>query len=259
MMDKAYILENGILEQYVLGELTKSEQQDVENALVDFPELKEVLKTIEIDFENIAFENELEVPGHVKRTLLDQIGENTEKILLGEQKPSRNFNYAIAASLAGLLLVTSMYVFYKWQSTEQQLQIVEETNASMIDTIAVLNASIADTNKLYRNVADPETEKYVLKGNALMPEATVVSYVNNTKKSIVINTQQLPKLDDGHDYQMWADVKGVMVDMGIINKTKDMMTMTYIDNAESLNITIEPAGGSDHPNVSQLVTNIYLR
>jgi hypothetical protein len=47
--------------------------------------------------------------------------------------------------------------------------------------------------------------------------------------------------------------------MGVISKNKTVMSMAYIDHAESLNITIEPAGGNDHPTVSRLVTNVYLR
>ena len=86
-----------------------------------------------------------------------------------------------------------------------------------------------------------------------------MSYVNHKIKSVVINTERLPKLDPDHDYQMWADVEGEMIDMGVISKDKTLMAIAYIDHAESLNITIEPAGGNDHPTVSRLVTNVYLR
>ncbi len=74
----------------------------------------------------------------------------------------------------------------------------------------------------------------------------------------VINTKKLPQLDADHDYQMWADVDGEMIDMGVIPKNKELIAMTYINNAESLNITIEPAGGNDHPTVERLISNVYL-
>ena len=75
----------------------------------------------------------------------------------------------------------------------------------------------------------------------------------------MINTERLPDLDADHDYQMWADVEGEMINMGVISKDKKLMAMNYIDHSESLNITIEPAGGNDHPTVERLVTNVYLR
>ena len=44
----------------------------------------------------------------------------------------------------------------------------------------------------------------------------------------------------------------------LLDTNTEMLAMTYIDHAESLNITIEPAGGNDHPTVSKLITNIYM-
>ncbi len=82
--------------------------------------------------------------------------------------------------------------------------------------------------------------------------------MNHNDKSVFINTKQLPEIDKDHDYQMWADVDGEMIDMGVINKGQSLMAMNYIENAESLNITIEPAGGNDHPTVERLISNVYL-
>jgi anti-sigma-K factor RskA len=97
-----------------------------------------------------------------------------------------------------------------------------------------------------------------MKGNELMPEASVISYVNHKNRTVIVNASGLPELPSDKDYQLWADVEGVMIDMGVIPKKSEMIAMTYIEDAESLNITIEPAGGNDHPTVSQLITNVYL-
>jgi hypothetical protein len=165
----------------------------------------------------------------------------------------------IAAGFAAILCIGLIYMFTQLNTTKKQLEIVEQENTKLNKNIENLNNYLMETNKWYVAINDPDVQKYVLKGNALMPEATVISYVNNIKRSVVVNTKRLPELDDQHDYQMWADVEGEMINMGIIDKTKDMIAMNYIDNAESLNITIEPLGGNDHPTVSQLITNIYLK
>lgn len=259
MMDKTYILENGILEQYVLGELTASEQQQVEVALGLHAELRKQLEQIEIDFENLAFENGINAPDTVKKQLFQSIADKGVKTLPIDSNKTKNYSLGIAASIAGLLSIGSIYMYSELASIKQQLQIVEQDNIQLNTDLENLNTDLVETKKWYATINDPETEKYVLKGNSLLPSATLISYVNDSKKSVVINTEQLPKLDKEHDYQMWADVEGVMVNMGIIDPNKDMLAMNYIENAESLNITIEPVGGSDHPTVSQLVTNIYLK
>ena len=92
----------------------------------------------------------------------------------------------------------------------------------------------------------------------MAPDAQIVNYINHKEKLVVINTKSLHMLDDEHDYKMWADVEGKMINMGLISKNASLVVMNYIEKAESLNITIEPKGGSDNPNVAQLIGNVYL-
>ncbi len=258
MMEKTYILDNGLLELYVLGELNADEQAQLETAIAQHPELKLQLDTIEANFEKMALENAIDAPKEIKSNVLNTISKSSTKtVSIAPQKSLRPY-LNIAASVAALLFIGSIYMFSQLNNTKKQLQLVEQENKKLNSNIENLNNYLMETNKWYVAINDPDVQKYVLTGNALMPEATVISYVNNEKKSVVINTKYLPKLDDEHDYQMWADVEGEMINMGVIDKDKDMLAMNYIDNAESLNITIEPAGGNDHPTVSQLITNIYL-
>ena len=107
-------------------------------------------------------------------------------------------------------------------------------------------------------LADPETEQHELTGNSKMPDMRLVSYVNHINKSVMVNTAQLSELSEDQDYQMWADVDGEMIDMGVIDLEQPLLAMSYIDDAESFNITIEPKGGSEHPTVSRLIANSIL-
>nr|WP_321237093.1 anti-sigma factor [uncultured Psychroserpens sp.] len=258
-MEKTYILENGLLERYVLGELSKVENQQIEAALNKYPELKTELEAIETSFETLAIENAIDVPTSVKPELLKNISNATSKVVsISSQNTLRPY-LKITAGIAAVFCIGLIYMFTQLNATKKQLRVVEEENTKLNRNIENLNNYLMETNKWYVAINDPDVQKYVLKGNALMPEATVISYVNDAKKSVVINTKRLPKLDADHDYQMWADVEGEMINMGIIDRNKDMLAMNYIDNTESLNITIEPAGGNDHPTVSQLITNVYLK
>lgn len=258
-MDKTYILDQGILELYVLGELNDREQQQVEDALRQYPELKTELEQIEVKFETMAFEHAIEAPESVKKDLITNVSNNKSKTIPLQQTKKNNNSYlAIAASLSGLLLVGSIYLYSEWNSTKNQLKLVEDQNEELHTKIDHLATDLDETNSLLASINNPNTKKYILKGNDLMPEAKLISYVNDTEKSVVINTEYLPELDEEHDYQMWADVNGEMIDMGVIDTDQVMLAMRYIENSESLNITIEPAGGNDHPTVSKLITNVYL-
>lgn len=258
MMDKKTILDNGLLEQYLLGELNAQECEQIEQALVSDTELKAQFDALEKDFEILGLENAIEPPKGIKHQLIQDIREARES---KNNKSNNNLKFylGIAASVAALLMLSSFWMYNELSDVKQQLQTVETEKTELNDKLNILNQQLENETALFATVTHPDTEQYVLKGNTLMPDGKVVSYVNHSTKSVVINTERLPKLDDAHDYQMWANVEGEMINMGVIAKDQNLMAMTYIDHAESLNITIEPAGGNDHPTVSQLVTNVYLK
>ncbi|MCA0153574.1 anti-sigma factor [Winogradskyella vincentii] len=260
-MDKKKLLDNGLLEQYLLGELNADQCNEIEKLLASDPELKAKYDLLEQDFESMGLENAIEPPVEVKSNILKLVSKTTipkAKVIKLYSGGNDKYYLGIAASVAGLLLVGSIWMFSQLSEVKQQLNTVESTNSELNNTIDKLNKELNSNTTLYATLSHPDTEQYILKGNTLMPEGKVVSYVNHTTKSVVINAEKLPDLDAEHDYQMWADVEGEMINMGVISKDKNLLAMNYIDHAESLNITIEPAGGNDHPTVSRLVTNIYL-
>lgn len=257
-MDKKTILENGLLEQYLLGELDVDQTTELENLLATNDDLKAELEALEKDFERIGQENAIAPPTEVKTNLMAYAkGDNAVITLKSHNK--MKYLFGVAASIAGLLLLGSFWMYTQLNEVQQRLNTVEGNNEELNRTIEKLNNTLNTKETLFATLSHPDTEQYVLEGNALMPEGKMLSYVNHTTKSVVVNTERLPKLNNDEDYQMWADVEGEMINMGVISKSSQLMAMNYIDHAESLNITIEPSGGSEHPTVSRLVTNVYLK
>ena len=258
MIDKKMIIESGMLVEYMLGELNREDHLQVEQLLNSDRELKAQYDQMEKDFEKMSLENTADVPKMVKENLLNEIQKTT---LDSNKKISQHHfrtYFAIAASIAALLMFGCMYLFSELNDIQAQYESVENSNSELKSDIDNLKTSVKTKDELFALIINPDTEQYTMKGNALAPNAKVVSYVNHSKQSVIINTERLPELDAAHDYQMWADVEGEMINMGVIDSDKNLMAMNYINDAESLNITIEPAGGNDHPTVSRLVTNVYL-
>jgi len=82
--------------------------------------------------------------------------------------------------------------------------------------------------------------------------------LTNTRLKTINGPQTIPLILHGNTYQMWSDVDGEMIDMGLLQTNEELITLKYIDKAESLNITIEPAGGNDHPTVEKLIAYVTL-
>ncbi|PQV47877.1 anti-sigma-K factor rskA [Jejuia pallidilutea] len=257
MMNKAYILENGIIELYLLGELGAQEELALERLLAKDDDLKVHFKSIESNFEAMALDNAIAPPKIVKAHVLNSIRSTNNVMPLPTAPPLKRY-LGIVASIAAILIVGSIWMYSQLNETKQQLKIAKDTNDLLLKDIIDLQENLKSATTWLDVLNSPNTKQYILKGNTLSPSARVVSYVNHEYKKVIINTVDLPKLDEAHDYQMWADVDGEMIDMGVINKNSQLVAMNYIEDAASLNITIEPSGGSDHPTVSRLITNIYL-
>lgn len=163
--------------------------------------------------------------------------------------------FPVAASIAAIFMVISLIFWSQLNDVKIELSTTISKQESLIDSLNTVAKNSIDKDNWIAYVNDPNTERHLLLGNELAPDAAVLSYVNHDQKSVLINIHNLPKLED-KDYQMWADVDGEMIDMGVIDSSQSTLAMNYIEDAESINITIEEKGGSDHPDVSQLIGSL---
>ena len=66
-MDKKKILEDVLLEQYLLGELPREQEILIQKVLDQDDDLKNIFNEIEEEFERIAFENAINPPKKQKK------------------------------------------------------------------------------------------------------------------------------------------------------------------------------------------------
>ncbi|MGV6832015.1 MAG: anti-sigma factor [bacterium] len=254
MLDKNTIISSQLLEQYALGTLSIDLIDQVEEALLADADLRSQLQEIEISLENIALENTIDPPAFIKENILSQI---PDKSLKSGPKNNNSLLW-IAASVAALLGFLYFNQYSQNNELKDTIKSVEIQNETIQNELKNTNELVSELESLTAFLNNPSTDRVVLNGNTKSPNSSLVSYYNNTEKKVLVTTNKLEPLSDEHDYQMWADVDGEMINMGIIDTNKALLAMQYIPEAESFNITIEPKGGSDHPTVSELIANTYL-
>ena len=264
MKDRDTIIQSGMLEQYFLGTLPEEQIVVLEKMLAEDEVLAAKFSEIETDFENIAFENAVQPPSSIKENLFAAIQDDPKVKTLPKEEASETKRIQpklfmwIAAGIAAIFMVSSLWMFTEWNSSTTNLNVVQETVQTQQERIAALEAELETAELLVKVIKDPNTEQYALKTNRRLPKGEAVAYINHERKYAVLNPQKLPELLEDKTYQMWADVQGEMISMGVIDKKKEVIVLEYIPAATSLNITIEPSGGSDHATVEQLVANVYL-
>jgi len=263
-MDKKSILEDGLLEQYLLGELSNEQEIQIQEVLEGHADLKQVFEGLEEEFERIGFENAITPPESIKKALenaLENRGEKSEIKDISGPKTEDRFNYsrlAVAASLAAIFALSSFWFYNRWQTAEDNLEALQQQTIAMQDRLSNLEQTFDVTNRRYQSINNRNVIPLLLKGNSSYPGSRAVAYVNHATQSVMVNSQGLPPLQKDKTYQMWADVDGVMIDMGLLPADTVLIPLKYIARAESLNITIEPAGGNDHPTVENLISNVLL-
>ena len=132
MMDKKKLLDNGLLEQYLLGELNADQCNEIEKLLASDPELKAKYDLLEQDFEYMGLENAIEPPAEVKSNILKHLSKPTipkAKVIKLYSGGNDKYYLGIAASVAGLLLVGSIWMFSHLSEVKLQLNTVESNNS----------------------------------------------------------------------------------------------------------------------------------
>lgn len=242
-------LDSDLLEKYLLGNTTEVETLQVERYIAMYPEVRETYEELQDNLEIFAKLHAIKSPEGLK----DKIHARIKSERKGRRK---FFTYAIAASFIAVMFASASYFFYN------QNQNLQEENSMVSNKIKLLEENMKQQLEDVRNqfivLNNPQTKKYTVKGNQKAKELKAVAYINPVKKLSYINVSKLPNLPESQCFQMWAEVNGEMINLGIIEQSSDnqnLMALPYADNAVGY-ITIEPKGGNVLPSVENIVANI---
>lgn len=246
------ILNSDLLQRYILGETSLEETLLVESSIIENNSVKQKLFEIESDLEKMAFENKINPPSEVEKKLFSN--------LEPRNRFTKNNYWWLAASLVvglslGFLLLQSNN---KLNTLTVDLQKLKLENDTLQTKLAGLEKNNQENEKWNTFIQLPTTKKFVLKPTKVAPNTIAISYVNEKDKMVVLDLKSLPEITPDEDFQVWADIDGEMIDMGVVENTSKFIAMQYLEASQSINITIEPKGGSLHPTVERLIANAYL-
>ena len=253
-------LNSNLLEKYLIGQTNTSETLEVEHYIKTYPTIKKAYSNLEDKLELSAQINAIKAPKHILDTVLNTIDD--VPVINLQQKPKKKwFNYAIAASIAALLFAgSSTYLYIQNTNLSSENEIIAEEIFDLRSDIDKNNNKLDDILKQFKQLNNPETEKYILKGNRSAKDLKTVAYINPKDKKSMIDVVSLPQLPDDKVYQIWAEIQGKMVSLGILNETdRKLQEIPYTEDALGLSISIEPKGGSIKRSNDTPVAEISLK
>ena len=268
MEDVKTFIESGILELYVLGDVSAAEKLQVEAMVQKHPVVRAELEEMEKALESYAFANAVEPSKTQRDKILNSLVTNladdntfskneapANKVIQMPLPVASNFyKYAFAASVA--LLLVSIIALYnlnnKLDQKTHELIAANTQNQHFAQRVNLMNDQLG----VFR---DTTYKVLRLKGTKNLPAGGVLVAWNPVKKKVMLdlNTLDMPVNDKDHQYQLWALVNGKPVDLGVFDKsatdTADMKQMKSVALAQAFAVTREPRGGSVNPTMSEMM------
>ncbi len=178
-----------------------------------------------------------------------------------DMKPASNWSQYVGWAAAVLLLLGLGYQTLELTKTKQAIATVGTEKSKIERDYAYLDQQNKETEKSLTIVRDIKNTGVTLGGQAVSPTSFAKVYWNKDTKTTYIDAAGLPKPPKGMVYQVWAlKLSPVLTptSIGLLSdfegNSQKIFAVNRTNEAEAFGITLEPAGGSLTPTMTQLYT-----
>ncbi|TRX27765.1 anti-sigma factor [Flavobacterium franklandianum] len=258
-MDTKQYIETGILELYVYGLLSETENSEVSQMAKEHKEIKAEIISIEkaIVYLSTNFSPFLSADNFEK--IKAKLDLKYSKVI--EMKPQNNWSQYVGWAAAVTLLVGIGYQYTQLSETQNQVANVEKEKINLQDTLVGLKVKNKQTLTALTVIRDAKNTVINLSGQAVSPKSSAKIYWNKETEVVYVDAAGLPEPPEGMVYQIWSlklapqltpTSIGLLSDFS--SNTEKIFAVEKTGDAEAFGITLEPAGGSKTPTMEQLYT-----
>jgi anti-sigma-K factor RskA len=266
-------ISSGLIEAYVSRLASPQEEQELETAIDQYPEIAIAVEDCRLGMEHYIMLQSVTPPTVVKQNLIriiadEEVGklirEEAEETQIIEDTPVRklyvssSWRWAAAAAillLLGSLLLNFIY-FSRYSDFKVKYEALLTTNNTLVSEQNVYRTRIEEMEHSLDIVKDPSIQMVKMPGTKSFPSSLATIYWNKASKEVFLMANNLPQPATGKQYQLWAIVNGKPVDMGVFDIGTDtaaiLRKMKSVDNADMFAITLENKGGSPVPTMDQM-------
>lgn len=271
-MDIQQYISSGIIEAYVLGIASGEEVRELELLSARHPEIAAAIEEQQRLMEDFASSYHLPPPEGLKETIWDKLEqghtgkpaafptaaerERTGTTLPPQEIKTRRLYTPLAAAVALLVisLVFNLIYWQRTQSSERELAAIKSEQEKILASNRQMQQRIDETHKHMAMMMDPAMKPVHLAGVGNHTANNAMLMWDTRTKDVYLSLKDLPKPPSGMQYQLWAIVDGKPVDAGVYDMDSgDMMQkMKVIASAQMFAITLEKAGGSPTPTLTEM-------
>jgi anti-sigma-K factor RskA len=267
-------ISSGVLELYVLDDLSDNERKEVETLMDQHPEVKQEIDQIEEALIQFANAHAKDAPSHLQFKIAGKIAfsdrakpkvtNNTKVIELPRNEApvvssgKSNYKWLAAASLALLVGsgITNVWLYERYNTEHNTVLAMREQNSQMAEQTNILKVNFEESSNKLAKLEHPYLRIIPLKGLEKTPECHVTIYWNAKNGETMARANSLPEPPAGKQYQLWAIVDGKPVDMGMFNKGSDKLDlepMKIMESPQAFSVTLEDEGGVPSPTMETMM------
>ena len=257
METKEYI-ESGILELYVYGLLTESENEEVASKAKSYAEIN--LEIIAIEKAIVALSSSFSPFHSVANFEKIKAKLEMKHANVIQMEPSSNKFQYIGWAAAILLLAGVGYQYNQLNQSSTQIANTQIEKAKLEKEFNVLKIKNTANATSLAVVRDTKNTVVGLGGQTVAPESFAKVYWNQETAAVYIDASGLPEPPEGMVYQVWALKLNPLTptSIGLLDNftgnEQKLFAVNDARGAEGFGITLEPAGGSASPTMEQLYT-----
>ena len=267
-MDIQSYISSGKLELFVLGELSDREREEVARLAKEHPAIGQELRKIEEAMFAFDEKSGTAPSQDVKNRIFDTWESEqkpAQKIITPVQEaPAKTValqpwkNFAVAATIAAVIAsVFAIYYANRYFEVEDRYMALVQDQSVMAEELDAYKTSYEQTEVTLETLLAGNYTKIPVRGESfeVQTNANVVVWWEQSSAQVYVSVENLSLLGGDQDYQLWAIGDEGPVGIGLINPglRLNLQQMQAVRETGAFAITIEPKGGSESPNLEQLV------
>lgn len=245
-------ISTGVLQAYLLDELSDVERAAVETALARYPELRHELVELELTQEALHQRAAIAPPVEMKRQVLAKL--KADKPMRATVSSLNTWRYATAASVALAVAMAYLAITYraKWMDAKNSLTAMLLKNEQLTEDYRVVNQRLDKIEKDTKIIESAAFTKIILL-DTKSADARASVYWNSATQEVFLSIHNMRALARENQYQLWAIIDGKPVDVGVFDVANGLIRMKTIGKgAATFAITVEPWGGRPVPTLEAL-------
>lgn len=258
-MDVREIRASGLLEQYVMGTCSRQEIEIVEQALIDFPDLKNDLYQIGAALELYTDSYKIDPSPALKDKILSEARDGTKPPQSTTTPPSSNSS-VYPPWLTALLALGCLGLLYLYITANQN----HKTLQDQYDRDRIICDSIQTASDLQfaliSDLQNPNNEFLALTPTPKYSETDLTLIYNDDEEINYLQVGNLPSITAQQSYQLWSLKPGINpIPLTVFQGDEGIfIPIDFEDGTATYAITIEQFGGVQSPTLDDLIGTVNV-